>query len=137
MRHLTSRDIDMIAVGERLRDMILLQYPSVVDFAAEIGVSRNTMYRMLKGEFPCVPVLVDICACLGCSVDFLLGLSAPESDAREAFISAVLNIQAYGAQWRQEDRLALAADAAGLLNESQERRLMHRVQAGSARPLPL
>ena len=59
MRHLTSRDIDMIAVGERLRDMILLQHPSVVEFAAEIGVSRNTMYRMFKGEFPCVPVLVD------------------------------------------------------------------------------
>ena len=136
MRHILSKDIDMIAVGNRLRDLIQLQYPSVVDFADAIGVSRNTMYRLLnKGEFPCVPVLVDICACLGCSVDFLLGLSSAESDAREAYISAVLNIQAFRSKWTSEERIALAADAAGLLTESQENRIMHRVQAGFKGPL--
>ena len=136
MRHLKSKDIDMNAVGDRLRELIQLQYPSLVDFAEEIGVSRNTIYRLInKGEFPCVPVLVDICACLGCTVDFLLGLTSAESDAREAYVSTVLNIRAFRLKWTSEERLALAAAVAGLLTESQENRIMRRVQGGFNGPL--
>ena len=128
MRHVSSRKIDMKAVSRRLRDLVRYQYPSIKDFADAIGVSRNTMYRMLNsGEFPSIPTMVDVCAQLGCSVDSLLGLLTPESDAREAYVEAVLNIQAYGSQWKQEDRLALAAAAAGLLNEALENRLINRM----------
>ena len=119
--------VNMSEAGQRLGRLIRVQHDSVGHFADKIGVARNTLYRFTtNGKIPSVPTLLAICRRLGCSVEFLLGLNTPEADAKEAYITAVLNIQAFGAQWKQEDRLALAAAAAGLLTEAQENKLLVR-----------
>ena len=119
--------VNMPEAGKRLRQLIRVQHDSVGHFADRIGVARNTLYRFTtNGKIPSVPTLLAICRRLGCSVEFLLGLETPETNARDAYMTAVLNIQAFGAQWKQEDRLALAAAAAGLLTEAQENKLVVR-----------
>ena len=121
MTHPVPCNIDMTAVCKRLRNMILSQYPTVRAFAANTGICRNTIYRMLhKRVLPSIPVLVDMCENLGCSLDFLLGLYSPDTEAREAYVTTVLNIKAFWPDWRQEDRLALAALMSDLLAQSRK-----------------
>ena len=119
--------VNMPEAGKRLRQLIRVQHDSVGHFADRIGVARNTLYRFTtNGKIPSVPTLLAICRRLGCSVEFLLGLTTPEADAKDAYLTAVLNIQAFCDQWKQEDRLALAAAAAGLLTEKQMDKLLVR-----------
>ena len=118
---------NMREAGQRLGRLIRVQHDSVGHFADKIGVARNTLYRFTAdGKIPSVPTLLAVCQRLGCSVEFLLGLETPEANASEAYIDAVLNIRAFGDQWRKEDRLALAAAAAGLLTEPQMDKLLVR-----------
>ena len=119
--------VNMSEAGQRLDRLIRVQHDSVGHFAYKIGVARNTLYRFTAdGKVPSVPTLLAVCQRLGCSVEFLLGLETPEANASEAYIDAVLNIRAFGDQWRKEDRLALAAAAAGLLTEPQMDKLLVR-----------
>ena len=127
LRKTPQISLNMPEAGERLRRLIKVQHDSVGHFADRIGVSRNTLYRFTTdGKIPSVPTLLAICQRLGCSVEFLLGLTTPEADAKDAYLAAVLNIQAFSDQWKQEDKLALAAAAAGLLTEAQMDKLLLR-----------
>ena len=127
LRKTPQISLNMPEAGARLRRLIRVQHDSVGHFADRIGVARNTLYRFTRaGRIPSVPTLLAICQRLGCSVEFLLGLNTPEGDANEAYIDAVLNIQAFGSQWKNEDRMALAAAAAGLLTEAQMDKLLVR-----------
>ena len=121
MTHPVPCNIDMNAVCKRLRSMILSQYPTVRAFAANTGICKNTIYRMLhKRVLPSIPVLVEMCENLGCSLDFLLGLYSADIEAREAYVTTVLNIKAFWPDWGQEDRLALAALTSDLLAQSRK-----------------
>ena len=99
-KQLTLRPIDLRAFGRRLREMILVQYDSVGSFADSLGMTRNALYNVVHGDVvPSIQTLVDICELLGCSLEFLLGISTSESDRIEGYEAAVQNIRQFRDEW--------------------------------------
>ena len=131
-----SDPLDRRAIGRRLRCLILAQEPTVSRFARRAGFSPTTLYKILSGEVtpsPCT--LARLGRYLGCSVDFLLGVSAPESDPAEGFEAAMLNVHAFRSRWSRSQRLFLVYAVLGNLSENEEKKL--RIYLGlEKRPAP-
>ena len=122
------RRLDMDSVGKRLRALVSVQYDSLGSFADRVGVTRGSFYRIMCGKAtPDLQTVVDICALLCCSVDFLLGLSDPESDAEEGYETALLNIREFREDWTREQKAFLASASLGSLTEQEERTLRSRL----------
>lgn len=120
----TSRRVDLRSVGRRLRTLILVQYSSVGCFADRLGVPRRTLYRITcERGVPTLFTLVKICAQLDCTLDFLLGLSCPESDSAEAWETVLLNVREFGRTWSRKKRLLLAKAILGSLTPEEEKTL--------------
>lgn len=76
------------------------------EFAALIGITPNGLYRIIHGDvLPDTQAQVDICACLGCSEDFLLDLSSPEAEALKDYGEALTNLHAFRSDWSRDQKL--------------------------------
>ncbi len=123
-KSLSSGRLDMVSAGERLREMILSQYSTLSEFADELGVTRNTLYHMVRGDArPNIQTLAEICDLLGCSMDFLLGISCPEQDPEEGYETALLNVHEFSASWPRRKKLMLICAILGQLTEEEKLQL--------------
>jgi len=112
------------AIGRRLRSLIETQYPNISEFARQAGITRCTLTRIFSGKvLPSPQTLACVCRQLGCSMDFLLGVSCPESDSAEGFETALVNVHAFRSEWSRARRLFLAFAVIGSLNEKEEQKL--------------
>lgn len=129
-KQLAIRKIDMQSIGKRLSNLIEVQYESAAAFADDVGISRNSLYKILHGEVtPDAQTLVDFCEKLGCSVDFLLGVSCPETDPVEGFEAALLNVYEFRRKWPRGKILFLVYAAMGMLSDKEEQRLRVHLKA--------
>ena len=116
--------LDKRAIGSRIRCLIETQYPTVSQFARKAGFSQTTLYKILSGEVtPSPQTLAQLCRHLGCSVDFLLGVSCPESDPAEGFEAALMNINAFHSDWSRSQQLFLVFAVLGKLSDKEEKKL--------------
>ena len=123
MHYKKCRALFFILRSLQMRTLYLFCHSTLktVTVRKQPGICKNTIYRMLhKRVLPSIPVLVEMCENLGCSLDFLLGLYSADIEAREAYVTTVLNIKAFWPDWGQEDRLALAALTSDLLAQSRK-----------------
>ena len=91
---------------KRLKTMIEDLGLTPGEFADEIGISRNTIYRILgdKGE-PNLSTLNLICEKLGCSLDF--ALCKEKEDPSTSYKEAVITIRENQAQWTLKERVEM------------------------------
>ena len=132
MQKNTSRKVlDSASIGERIKCLILQDYSSILDFSRQTGISVSVLYRIIHGEaIPSPDTLVDLSSCLGCSADFLLGISTPETEAEEGFETALLNIYEFRDAWTRDQKLYLAYASMNLLTASEEEKLKQRLGIG-------
>ncbi len=123
--------LDSASIGERIKCLILQDYSSILDFSRQTGISVSVLYRIIHGEaIPSPDTLVDLSSCLGCSADFLLGISTPETEAEEGFETALLNIYEFRDAWTRDQKLYLAYASMNLLTASEEEKLKQRLGIG-------
>ena len=123
-KQIAMRKIDMAKVGHRMRTLISIHDDSISHFADKIGISRNSLYKIVHGQVtPDAQTLVDICDRLGCSVDFLLGMESPLLDSYEAYETALMNIFEFRDEWSRNQRLFLVYTSMGCLSEQEEKQL--------------
>ena len=123
--------LDSASIGERIKCLILQDYSSILDFSRQTGISVSVLYRIIHGEaIPSPDTLVDLSSCLGCSVDFLLGVSTPETEAGEGFETALLNIYEFRDAWTRDQKMYLAYASMNLLTASEEEKLKQRLGIG-------
>jgi len=125
--------LDSASIGERIKCLILQDYSSILDFSRQTGISVSVLYRIIHGEaIPSPDTLVDLSSCLGCSADFLLGISTPETEAEEGFETALLNIYEFRDAWTRDQKMYLAYASMNLLTASEEEKLKQRLGIGRA-----
>ena len=125
--------LDSASIGERIKCLILQDYSSILDFSRQTGISVSVLYRIIHGEaIPSPDTLVDLSSCLGCSADFLLGISTPETEAEEGFETALLNVYEFRDVWTRDQKLYLAYASMNLLTASEEEKLKQRLGIGRA-----
>ena len=125
--------LDSASIGERIKCLILQDYSSILDFSRQTGISLSVLYRIIRGEaIPSPDTLVDLSSCLGCSADFLLGISTPETEAEEGFDTALLNVYEFRDVWTRDQKLYLAYASMNLLTASEEEKLKQRLGIGRA-----
>ena len=125
--------LDSASIGERIKCLILQEYPSILDFSRQTGISVSALYSIIRGEaIPSPDTLVDLSSCLGCSADFLLGISTPETEAEEGFETALLNIYEFRDVWTRDQKMYLAYASMNLLTASEEEKLKQRLGIGRA-----
>ena len=123
--------LDSASIGERIKCLILQEHPSILDFSRQTGISVSALYSIIRGEaIPSPDTLVDLSSCLGCSADFLLGISTPETEAEEGFETALLNIYEFRDVWTRDQKLYLAYASMNLLTASEEEKLKQRLGIG-------
>ena len=125
--------LDSASIGQRIKCLILQDYSSILDFSRQTGISLSVLYRIIRGEaIPSPDTLVDLSSCLGCSADFLLGISTPETEAEEGFETALLNIYEFRDAWTRDQKMYLAYASMNLLTASEEEKLKQRLGIGRA-----
>nr|MCR4875917.1 hypothetical protein [Clostridiales bacterium] len=62
----------------------------------------------IYGRIPSPDTPVDLSSCLGCSADFLLGISTPETEAEEGFETVLLNVYEFRDVWTRDQKMYLA-----------------------------
>ena len=130
----TPHRLNLHSVGRRLCELILVQYSSVGCFADRIGVSRRTLYRITcERGVPTLFTLVKICGQLDCTLDFLLGLSCPESESAEAWETVLLNVREFGRTWSKKKRLLLAKAILDRLTPEEKKTLNFLVSGEKSR----
>ena len=128
MRRRPSEEVDFREVGRRIFQLVNISYPTLQEFLDRSGINRAMLYKMRNEGNPLrVQDLVDICAYLGVSLDYLLGLETPEGEAADACLKTLMNIWAYRDQWTKEERYFLACAAVGLLTQAQEEEMRTRL----------
>ena len=134
MQKISPRKVlDSASIGERIKCLILQDYSSILDFSRQTGISVSVLYRIIHGEaIPSPDTLVDLSSCLGCSVDFLLGVSTPETEAGEGFETALLNVYEFRDVWTRDQKMYLAYASMNLLTASEEEKLKQRLGIGRA-----
>ena len=134
MQKNTSRKVlDSASIGERIKCLILQGHPSILDFSRQTGISVSALYSIIRGEaIPSPDTLVDLSSCLGCSADFLLGISTPETEAEEGFETVLLNVYEFRDAWTRDQKLYLAYASMNLLTASEEEKLKQRLGIGRA-----
>ena len=119
-----SCDFDSVGFRKRLRQMIEEQYGTATAFAEACGIQLSTIYRVLNVDsVPTVPVLLQMCDKLGCTMEFLLGICLESSDSREAFETALENIYAFQSDWSRTQILYLVFAAMGMLSPREQEKL--------------
>ena len=125
--------LDSASIGERIKCLILQEHPSILDFSRQTGISASVLYRIIHGEaIPSPDTLVDLSSCLGCSADFLLGISTPETEAEEGFETVLLNVYEFRDVWTRDQKMYLAYASMNLLTASEEEKLKQRLGIGRA-----
>ena len=134
MQKISPRKVlDSASIGERIKCLILQEHSSILDFSRQTGISASVLYRIIHGEaIPSPDTLVDLSSCLGCSVDFLLGVSTPETEAGEGFETALLNVYEFRDVWTRDQKMYLAYASMNLLTASEEEKLKQRLGIGRA-----
>ena len=134
MQKISPRKVlDSASIGERIKCLILQDYSSILDFSRQTGISVSALYSIIRGEaIPSPDTLVDLSSCLGCSVDFLLGVSTPETEAGEGFETALLNVYEFRDVWTRDQKMYLAYASMNLLTASEEEKLKQRLGIGRA-----
>ena len=123
-----GKTLDRAAIGERIRVLILHICPTISDFARRYGLSLTALYEITRGQsIPSPQTLAILGDLLGCSVDFLLGVSTPESEPMEGYDAALLNVCAFRESWTRDQKLFLAYASMGLLSPPEEDQLRLRL----------
>ena len=114
--------------GARLKAIRLKNGMTMEQFGRRIGVSAPTIAAYeSESRSPRLEVITAISQAYDCSVDFLLGVSTPESEPMEGYDAALLNVCAFRESWTRDQKLFLAYASMGLLSPPEENQLRLRL----------
>lgn len=102
-------DIDMIQIGQRIRDARTKQHVTQTEIYDKCGISSGALSMIENGKrVPTIAVMYKLACVLGCSIDWLITGASPDEEISNSDTEKLLHLYQHLPAKDQKELLALA-----------------------------